>query len=88
MLAAFKGKCHHCGHDHDEAPAPAPVVGVTIDDAMVERALKANYRDIDWHYGTIEETLQACQPHVVRGWMRAALTAALTPPPVRDGEGQ
>lgn len=31
MYAAFKGKCHHCGHDHDEDRAPAPMAEVTED---------------------------------------------------------
>jgi hypothetical protein len=44
---------------------------------MVEAALRANYKDIDCEYGTIEEALQACHPHVVRGWMRAAIALAL-----------
>lgn len=88
MLKAFRGKCHHCGHDHDEEdaaptpPASAPAKGrVTVTEEMVERALRADYRDIDWQYGTIEEALQACHPHVVRGWMRAALVTAI-------GEGE
>jgi hypothetical protein len=57
-------------------PKPAPV-GMTITEEMVQRALNANYRDMDWDYGAIVSALQACQPHVVRGWMRAALAAAL-----------
>jgi hypothetical protein len=47
---------------------------------MVERACKASYRDIDWNYGAIEDALQMCRPYVVRGWMRAALLAALSKP--------
>ena len=82
MFAAFKGRCDHCGHDNDEASAPAQPV---VTEEMAERALKASYRDMDWEYGTIETVLQACQNHVVRGWMRAALIAALTPPPSRNG---
>jgi hypothetical protein len=53
---------------------------VAVDDAMVERACKASYRDIDWNYGAIEDALQMCRPYVVRGWMRAALLAALSKP--------
>ena len=52
---------------------PCPLVT----DEMVERALTASYRDIDFEYGTIEDALLACHHHVVRGWMRAAITLAL-----------
>ena len=48
-----------------------------VTDAMVEAAMAADYTDIDWQYGTIEEVLQSCRPEVVRGWMRAAITLAL-----------
>jgi hypothetical protein len=57
--------------------APTPIGG-GVTDTMVEAALKANYRDIDWEYGAIEDQLQMCDPRIVRGWMRAAILAALS----------
>ena len=48
-----------------------------VTDAMVEAALSANYTDIDWQYGTIEQALQDCRPDVVRGWIRTAIALAL-----------
>ncbi len=45
MMKAFQGKCHHCGHDHDEQSAPRPAEGA-IDEGAVESLAQEIYKRI------------------------------------------
>ncbi len=47
MMKAFQGKCHHCGHDHDDSTvSPAPCAEVTVSEEHVRASLKIFADDV------------------------------------------